>query len=207
MPSGRFTISHIPYTVSHIPYKPYPYPFPLPALAALSRMIEGNMCFGNYAKLPFWPTEQQQLYSRCQWMWLAIWCCNFPRHIHRIVKLFFAANAFALHISPLIIMAHSSFRKRLIMLKRFLALTAGWQNTTRRPANFVWSQQKFFFFNSEIGSPSVFLIQMHSRKHSEEIWAAKIIAMNFKIKANDFLFIFEKPFLKNWKIKRIQEFV
>lgn len=135
------------YTVSHIPYKPYPYPFPLPALAALSRMIEGNMCFGNYAKLPFWPTEQQQLYSRCQWMWLAIWCCNFPRHIHRIVKLFFAANAFALHISPLIIMAHSSFRKRLIMLKRFLALTAGWQNTTRRPANFVWSQQKFFFFS------------------------------------------------------------
>lgn len=68
VPSGRFTISHIPYTVSHIPYKPYPYPFPLPALAALSRMIEGNMCFGNYAKLPFWPTEQQQLYSRCQWM-------------------------------------------------------------------------------------------------------------------------------------------
>jgi len=44
-------------------------------------------------------------------------------HPYRFVKLFFAASAFALHISLLIIMAHSSFRKRLIMLKRFLALT------------------------------------------------------------------------------------
>lgn len=96
---------------------------------AASRMIEGNMCFGNYAKLPADSV-------RCAWM-----CLHSAGSAHCPVSLSPTppSSSTAVACRMLVVLrqrfayfaadyhlfsGRSSFHKQLIMLKRILALTA-----------------------------------------------------------------------------------